>query len=170
MVIWKDIKGYEGLYQISNFGNVKSLSRKYQPKEIILAINRLRSGYKAITLWKNNQCTVIDIHRLVATAFIKNLLNKPCVNHLNGIKKDNRVGNLEWCTYKENTQHAFRTGLINMSGSNHYNAKLSEQDVNEIRFYKGILTQKVLAQCYKCSIQNISLIQNNKTWTKQEVK
>ncbi len=68
-------------------------------------------GYKMIALTKKGNTKIISMHRLVAIAFIPNPKNKPCINHKNGIKTDNRIKNLEWCTHAENSQHAYRTGL-----------------------------------------------------------
>ena len=116
--IWKDIKGYEGLYQVSNLGRVKSLSiyRKnsvceYYSKEKILKPLKDKGGYLNVRLWKNKKGKTIKIHRLVACNFLENTENKRDVNHINGIKTDNGVENLEWCTCSENIKHAFDTGL-----------------------------------------------------------
>nr|DAK61906.1 MAG TPA: homing endonuclease [Caudoviricetes sp.]DAM24317.1 MAG TPA: homing endonuclease [Caudoviricetes sp.] len=116
--IWKDIKGYEGLYQVSNLGRVKSLSiyRKnsvceYYSKEKILKPLKDKGGYLNVRLWKNKKGKTIKIHRLVACNFLENTENKRDVNHINGIKTDNRVSNLEWATRSENIQHAFKNNL-----------------------------------------------------------
>ena len=108
--VWKDIKGYEGLYQISNLGRVKTLNRickihrkaTREIKEIILTTKFLPKGYCFIALYKNNKETKFYIHRLVATAFIPNIDNKPQVNHKDGNKNNNVVSNLEWVTPSEN--------------------------------------------------------------------
>ena len=76
-------------------------------------------GYRRIQIWKGNKCHFISIHRVVAETFIPNPENKPFINHINGKKDDNRVENLEWCTQKENIQHAFRTGLSHTHQYNH---------------------------------------------------
>lgn len=118
--IWKDISGYEGLYQISNFGRVKSLPRvrigngtPYLTKEKILGkgIGATR-GYCRVTLCKepNNQ-KMFYIHRLVAMAFVSKIEGKDVVNHINGIRTDNRAENLEWTTIEENLQHALDNSL-----------------------------------------------------------
>lgn len=102
---WKDIKGYEGLYQISNYGNVKSLNYNNTKKGKILKTFIMRTGYIGIGLNKNNKRKPFKIHRLVAEAFIPNPENLPVVNHKNEKKNDNRVENLEWCTYKYNSNY-----------------------------------------------------------------
>ena len=99
--IWKDINGYEGLYQISNFGNVKSLPRQ-GAKGKILKPSKINIGYLRVGLNKNGKCKRYLIHRLVAEAFLPNPDNKPCIDHINANKTDNRICNLQWVTHKEN--------------------------------------------------------------------
>ena len=123
--IWKDVVGYEGLYQVSNYGRVKSLPKihkttknynklGYITKEKILRQRKTQRGYFIVTLYKDQKGKSLYVHRLVANMFILNKDNKPCINHKNGDKKDNKVTNLEWCTYSENMIHAYATSL------NHY--------------------------------------------------
>lgn len=108
--IWKDIEGYIGLYQISNYGRIKSLSRvrkgnKGAPvivPEKILKQSKTKDGYLHASLNKNGNNKKNKVHRLVSKAFIPNPENKPCIDHINGDKTDNRVENLRWCTHKEN--------------------------------------------------------------------
>lgn len=118
--IWKDILGYEGSYQISNLGRVKSLKRtvvfkkkfKKRIKERIMKPQIMAHGYLFFALSKNGKLKSKILHRLLAIAFIPNPKNKQTINHKNGIKNDNRLINLEWCTHLENTAHAKRIGLI----------------------------------------------------------
>lgn len=107
--IWRDIKDYEGLYQVSNLGRVKSLERytkrkngMYHIRECILKLCNNGLGYKVVNLRKNNKYQMYTVHRLVAEAFIPNPENKPCIDHINTIRDDNRVDNLRWVTYSEN--------------------------------------------------------------------
>lgn len=116
--IWKDIKEYEGFYQISNLGRVRCCERIDKigrHKSVrILTPNKQHNGYLRICLHKDCKQKRFFVHRLVAEAFIPNSGNKPHINHINGKKDDNRVENLEWATREENMQHAFNTGLTHI--------------------------------------------------------
>lgn len=117
--VWKDILGYEGCYQISNIGNIKSLKRTVlyskvglkNIKERILKKRIQNSGYLIVDLRLLNKVKTFTIHRIVAEYFVPNLNNKPCVNHIDGNKLNNNYYNLEWNTYSENNNHAINTGL-----------------------------------------------------------
>ena len=114
---WKDIKDFEGLYQISNYGRVKSMERYrklysksiYVP-EIIRKNGYDKDGYQIIPLNKNSKKYMKKIHRLVAEAFIPNPENKPCIDHINCCVDDNRVVNLRWVTIVENNEHSAELG------------------------------------------------------------
>jgi hypothetical protein len=103
MEIWKDIKGYEGRYQISSLGRVKSLISYFGTKEKIMKGQPVWTGYLRVCLVKDGKSKMHTIHRMVAEAFIPNPENKPIVNHIDGNITNNRVDNLEWVTYAENS-------------------------------------------------------------------
>ena len=110
--IWLPVKDYEGLYEVSNLGNVRSLKRKTTSgKMLITSPDRKRNGYLKLTLSKNDVQKNVLVHRLVACAFIPNPKQLKEVNHKDGNKMNNCVDNLEWVTREENTSHAIKTGL-----------------------------------------------------------
>lgn len=145
-----DIKGYEGLYQVSTMGRIKSLSRKDMRgrciNEIILKPYRDGDlGYVAVSLLKNGVSKRFKVHRLVASAFIPKQEDKDQVNHKNGIKNDNRIINLEWVTSSENRRHALDVLKVKSSGGHknklgvlHHCSKLvkaTHLNNGEIRFF-----------------------------------
>lgn len=109
--IWKEISGYNGLYQVSNLGNVRSMPREGTKGGIMKLSHYMRNSYLIVQLYLNGKGKRYFVHKLVAQAFIPNPLNKPQVNHKNGIKTDNRVSNLEWVTCQENIEHAYKHRL-----------------------------------------------------------
>ena len=168
---WKPIKGYEGLYEISSLGRLKRILkyrkfRNYQEK--ILKPSKDKDGYFRTTLTAKNKVRKnVIIHRVVALNFIINHKNKPCVNHKNGIKSDNNLHNLEWCTVKENNVHAIRLGLAGQSsGEKHHMSKLTKnQVVNIIDLYSNKkYSQRKLSDIFNISQTQISRIINKKRW------
>ena len=103
---WKDILGYENMYQVSNLGRIRSLPRKFHPRLLILKPRLDRYGYLQVVLSKNCILKNFTIHKLVATHFLKNnLIHKTEVNHISGDKTNNSIDNLEWVTRCENMRH-----------------------------------------------------------------
>ena len=164
--IWKDITGYEGLYQVSNIGRVKSLPREIgrylRNRYKILNYNIRNNRYAFVGLYNNKKVKYFSVHRLVALTFIPNPLKKSEVNHKNGIKLDNRVKNLEWVTSSENKIHAFNNGLINFQGENHSQTHLKNEDIIFIRNSK--LTQNELGKIFNVDRSTIYSIIIRKSW------
>ena len=170
---WKDIIGYEGLYQVSNLGNVKSLSKtvlnrgKYPSisKEKIFKYRIDKYGYALFRFTKNNKRKNILGHRLVALAFLPNPENKPQVNHIDGNKLNNNMDNLEWNTAKENVNHSWRNGLSNSKkGKDSHLSKLTEKEVLEIREIGRKYTLNKVAKMYNVTIMTIHNIIERKRW------
>jgi hypothetical protein len=155
MEVFKSVIGYNGIYEVSNLGRIKSLkSNKYLKGSFD---NQL---YKRVTFYDKK---TYKVHRIVANAFIDNIENKPQVNHINGIKDDNRVDNLEWCTAKENMQHANNNNLVPfMKGEKNGMSKLTKQQVLEI--IKSTDTIKNLSNIYNVSTSLLYSIKLRKKW------
>lgn len=174
MLRWRDVEGYEGIYQVSSEGDIKSLERyslkdgrPYQfLREKILKPWRDTRGYVQVYLCKNGKSKPVGVHRIVAKAFLNNPENKKTVNHKNGDLQDNRVSNLEWATQKENNRHAWETGLMNSrKGETHPNAKLNVDKVRQIKYAlsEGV-AQAELSRRFKVSPSSIQQIVNGKAW------
>lgn len=180
--VWKDVPDYEGLYQVSNLGRVKSLLRtdnkgfnncKRTFKEKIQKPVLQKSGYMLCSFTKNYITKKFLLHRIIAKTFIINIYNKNQVNHINGNKSDNRVENLEWCTASENGKHAWNNGLIKLTDKmidslnkgRRHNAKLTNEEIQKIRninYYFGLYVE--LSKKYNLSPQAIRNIYKNKTY------
>jgi len=124
--IWKDINGFEGYYQVSSLGKIKSL----RFNKIRYLKFYKRNGYFCIDLQIKNKIKKTTVHRLVASAFILNPLNKPMINHINGNRKDNRVENLEWVTNSENLIHAHRVLNVNKIKADKIKENFKEKVIN----------------------------------------
>lgn len=134
MEIWKDIKGYEGLYQVSNQGRVKSLERykigrfgiKYRVNEKIIIPHQDKYGYIRVGIYKDGVERTIRIHKLVAEVFIPNPNNYTEINHIDEDKTNNRVENLEWCSRSYNVRYGSRLDKVSKALQGHYNTKCSK--------------------------------------------
>ncbi len=170
MEVWKDIAGYEGIYQVSDAGRVRSVARvnsqgaklKGKPRKLIKDHN----GYCVVGLTRDAVMRYHKVHRIVAAAFIPNPDNLPQVNHTEGNKADNRACKLEWCTNQENIDHSLALGLRDPMGESNSRAKLSELDVVDIRWLKGWgMTISALAREYQVTRTNIRHIVTGRTWS-----
>lgn len=171
--IWKPIIGYEGYYEVSNYGNVRSINRiiidskgnalNYKSKLLKPAKNR--DGYLQVGFSKNNKTNSYFVHILVAKAFISNPENKPTVNHKDGIKSNNYVNNLEWATKSEQTIHALNNKLRKMPnawigkfGSKHCASKcVIQYDKNNVQIaeYNSIIEAANITHINKSSISGV---------------
>lgn len=160
----RQIEGFSG-YLVSTEGDVYSLKRN---NKIKLKPGKNCKGYLYVNLCENGKYKSKTIHKLVAKAFIDNPNNLPCVNHIDGIKTNNNRNNLEWCTVRDNSKHAFRLGLIKSLkfGEEHRFSKLKIEDIVEIRrkYESGKITMRLLSKEYGVSLGNIKLIIHRKTW------
>ena len=142
--IYKDIEGYEGLYQVSNLGNVKSLNYHNTKKEKKLCKIKNKCGYLYVNLWKQGKQKNYFVHRLVAQAFIENPNNYSCINHKDENKQNNVVSNIEWCTYKYNCNYGTRNSRAGKSISKAMtnNPKRSKVMTNNTKISKQVCAYK----------------------------
>jgi len=168
--IWKDVKGYEGHYKVSNLGRIFSVEREIKigtnirktgGKCMKTRVSKL--GYERVTLNKFQVEKGYFIHRLVAVTFLGDYSNSLQVNHKDGNKLNNHLENLEWVSAKENIRHALQTGLINRKGRITKLNKLFDEDVRKIKI---LLEKKVIGKCiaslFKVSQQTISSIKHGR--------
>lgn len=161
-----DIPGFDGKYQITKTGKIKSHKTWHHKTGHLLTANKLdRGGYVCIHLYRPDGFRkTFKMHRLLGIAFIPNLENKKYINHKNGIKNDNRLKNLEWCTAQENTQHARDNGLLNApKGVDNSNATFTEVQVMKIFNDRG--KHHEIAIRYATNQRLVSLIKNGVTWS-----
>lgn len=174
--MWKDIIGYEGMYQISNYGRVKSLPRFYNQwrggktpiKGKILKHWAINCGYLNVRLANDGNCKNFSIHRLVATHFLQKIKGKNFVNHKDSDKTNNYYKNLEWCTQKENIKHSYDNKLAK-TGSDRTQSKLSRTDVINIKklYKKNVFGYVEVAKLFDVSPRAIYNLINNKTYKNQ---
>lgn len=173
METWKDIPGYEGYYQASNLGRIRSLDRivgngtgQYLRRGDHLKPALSTNKYMSLSLNKGYSKSFM-VHRLVALCFCENPENKEFVNHKDGNKMNNVASNLEWCTRQENVDHGFANGLMHKhKGPTHHFAKFTEIDIFNIRFNRAQfgVPYYVLAEFYDVSKQAIMDIVKGKNW------
>jgi len=174
---WKDVVGYEGIYQVSTHGNVRSLDRvsnrgrRLKGKNMKLCF--VKDRYVFCNLCDaNGKDKTLPVHRVVAAAFHPNPLNKKTVNHIDGNKHNNAVSNLEWATFNENMQHAYDTGLLDncrpLKGRKcelHLNCKLLPLDIEMIKcLRKGGFNYDQIARRFNIHYTQVSLICRGKSW------
>lgn len=174
--IWKDIEGFEGMYQISSNGRVKSLPRttwftnKNGESKFISVRGRImkphKQKYLKAYLNLNGNTNMISVHRLVAMSFIPNPENKPQVNHVDGDKFNNNVNNLEWVTLSENRRHAFDTGLQSPKrGVKSHLATHTESDViNVLNAWNSGMKKINISRMYNVSISFVDRVVDGKSW------
>jgi len=162
--IWKVIEGYEGYYEVSNLGRVKSLRRwrrsgkggYFQKEKILKTSIYEKAKYFSVELYKDSKRKRMTVHRIVAQAFITNPDNKQTVNHIDGNRHNNCIENLEWCTQKENIHHALAIGTGTIGERNGL-SKLTNEQVKCLRnVYKPFDSQygcTALAKKYNMSVK-----------------
>lgn len=171
---WKDIEGYEGRYQVSNCGRIRSFLTKgvrnkvemYDESSHIIKPILDTFGYHVVNLRKNNGMKGIKIHRLVAKAFIPNPNNLPQVNHKDGNKQNNNLDNLEWVTAKENIAHSFSTGL-HMEGSDYPITIIHKEKLHEVVGLRKLgLSFREIGEQFGVEKSTAANICRNKTYLK----
>lgn len=166
-IVWKEVKGYEGYYEISSNGIVRNIKtgRRLKP-------DLHKEGYDRVTLSKDGVSKHLFNHRLVAISFLPNEENHPVVNHIDGNRQNNAVENLEWCSHKHNAQHAIKLGLKTIkTGEDCSYAKLSNDIASEI--IKDIKSGKKYAEISEereISQATISMIKTGKRWNTEAIK
>lgn len=172
---WKDITDFEGLYQVSNLGNIKSIARvstigrRLKERMLSLKVNK-DNGYVYVSLFRQGKTYNKRVHILVAQEWVKNPNKLPIVHHKDADKENNKVNNLQWATQKTNVNESIKAGNMKVTGSEHPQAKLTEESVYEIKELLATtkLTQKSIAERYGVEKSAISKIKRNITWTHVE--
>lgn len=173
--VWRDIPDYEGFYQASSLGRIRSVPRYVngpRGKPILLKGRIMKpsagpNGYLHFGASKHGKTTTTSVHRAVAMAFIDNEEGLPVINHKNGNKLDNYPWNLEWASTSENIDHALDTGLRNDFGERSFHAKLSINDVKEIlKLRADGASYSLLAAKFGVSRSNIRFIVAGRSWVR----
>jgi hypothetical protein len=166
--VWKDVVDYEGLYEVSNLGRIKSCDRfvkhpKGGRKFIrgkIKSLSKDKDGYLRVCVCKEGKEKGMSVHRLVCMSFIKNIENKSQVNHKNGLKYDNRLDNLEWSTNQENQIHAFRTGLRKPKINNEKSVNMFSKNTSE--FVCSFISIAKASKHINCTTSDICNVLKNR--------
>lgn len=165
--LWLPVADTEGNYYVSNLGRI--LTTEYGQKKLTKVIKQSthKNGYLVTRMKKESRVRPLKVHRLVAQAFIPNPNNLPQVNHIDGIKTNNVVTNLEWVTGSENIKHAFAIGLSCHKGSKHPQSILTEEQVKEIRLTYTIsnCTKTDFAKKYGIATQTLDNVLSGRTWS-----
>ena len=168
--IWKDIPNFEGLYKISNIGNIAS-NIKISGKSKILKQSRSSTGYFHVQLYKDGKAYTCNVHRLVASAFIPSIEGKPQINHKDGNKANNSVDNLEWVSASENQIHSINNGLRSKSpmtdrkGKDNPNSKTILQYTINGSFVQEWASIADIARNFHCNASSISACVNGRNKT-----
>lgn len=160
--IWMPIPNYEGFYEASDMGRIKRIAGSPFCREdrIVQAHPNIKTRYLHVVLTKNRVKTNISVHRLVMLAFVGQKPDGKEINHINGVRQDNRLANLEYVTHIENIRHAMNVLGYKMN----FNAKLTDDEVREIRKLIGTMSQRKLADKYNISDTSIRDIKTGKTY------
>lgn len=159
--VWKDIPGWEGLYEASIWGHIRSKKNNIALKQFV------NSYYCCVNLCSGKTRRKYPVHRLITAAFLGACPDGLQVNHKNLNKLDNRLSNLEYCTAKENIRHAVRNGVqIGCVGEKHWNAKLTDDNVREIRKYRGgkVLSYREVGKKYGINRSQVKAIMYGRAW------
>ena len=164
---WRAVVGYEGIYEVSDFGNVKRV--KAGPStfigKVLVSVPDTR-GYMCVCLYNDGKRHTALVHHLVTKSFLGDRPLGREVNHINGDKKNNRLENLEYVTSSENQRHAYRIGLKSNKGEKHPGSKLTEDDVYEIlHLLETGVAQAEIARCFDVTRTTIWRIAHGKNWT-----
>ena len=162
---WRSVVGYEDWYEVSSLGQVRRVSTGH-----VLKLMRSARGYLRVLLCHDGQQEYWPVHRLVLTTFLRCRLPDEQTNHINGVKTDNRLANLEWVSQSENARHALATGLYiqrmppRKLGEQNGRAKLTEADVRLIRRVQGQVSQCELGRRFGVHARTISRAQRHESW------
>ena len=161
---WLPVVGYEGWYDVSDFGRVKRVRAACGTQAGRILKPSITQGYEHVDLHKKGKDKTMRVHKLVAVAFIGTCPDGVEVNHIDGDKTNNCLNNLEYVTPSENRRHAFRIGLQSFRGENNNSSKLTEENVHEIRKVYGKEPLESIATRFGVSQQTIGDIINGRSW------